>query len=638
MLAGLGAFYQFERGHMNYRFLSCTGWLLALLLSAPWTLASELALETVSATETADRPEHVADRYGMTFDAEQLTSGGVFEADLGTGHSVILHTLEVEERDGGTFTWRGEVHTDSGKQGLATLTVRNQRIRGRLELDRQRYLLFTDSEGQSWIDQVNPEKLPASHPEGGPPIPEESGDEAGEPIAAPQSSTYSPPTSHSHNDETNGEAEVDLLMFYTQASIDRYSDEEDLRLAMQNAVDSANTALRNSEVSNRLRLMGIYRWDDFIEDDTEGMNEGLEQFTDDPWVERLAELHSADLSALIADYSDFCGLAWLLTQYRDAWDFNYSVTAANQSCLGSQTLAHELGHNMGLRHNPDNAENPDNSIEEFAFGHFVEDDFQTIMTQNGACESVTSALGACRRLDNFSNPEVNDEVSDHPTGVHDERENARVLRLSMPHVQLWREPPLGLAEALGDPEGEYLTSGDSRWTVQDEVLFEDRPVAISGPVFGDEESVLTLVHASSEDFGVRFGARSFEAGARGVLEVRTENGVRKVIEGLTTDWETFEVGVPADTDELRWVWRAESGADAAEVGQALLKMEATGVEVEMEESAEESSSSGSDSILGCSLSGPGARDPVFPLLAAFALLGLLLSRSARRRSASCARS
>lgn len=551
--------------------IGCTGLFFLTLLFSLSTPAEEPRVMTPdSATETEPRQEHVADRHAVSVDFTVLREGGSMVAQPGTGHHLTFVTVDVEERGDKAFAWRGEVYDGNGEKGIATLTVQNHRIRGRLELDGQRYLFFTDSDGQTWMDRLDPEAIPHSHPEGGPlRAPESSDEESSQTMTL--SSQEQPPRSQSHNEDEGDGAEVDVLLFYSQASIDRYSDEQDLRLAIRNAVDATNTALMNSELSSRVRLLGIYRWDEFDENDTEGMDEGLEEFTHDDWVEGLSELHSADLSALIADYDDFCGLAWLLTQYRSSWDFSFSVTAANQSCLGGQTLAHELGHNMGLRHNPDDANNKENSIEDFAFGHFRDDEFQTIMTQNGACD--TPPVTFCRRIDNFSNPEVDDEVSGHPTGVHDERENARVLRLSMPHVETWREPPLTLAEALGDAESDYRTSGDGVWTVQDEVQFEGQPTAISPPVFGEEESRLALVHRNAGEFTVSFRSRSFESGAQGVLEVRTEDELLKELNELTTQWATFEVDVPEEAEELRWVWRADSEADANEVGQALLSLE-----------------------------------------------------------------
>ena len=46
--------------------------------------------------------------------------------------------------------------------------------------------------------------------------------------------------------------------------------------------------------------------------------------------------------------SEYCGLAWVLGGGFGDADYGFSVI--NARCQGSLSLAHQLGHNMGLHH------------------------------------------------------------------------------------------------------------------------------------------------------------------------------------------------------------------------------------------------------------------------------------------------
>jgi hypothetical protein len=86
----------------------------------------------------------------------------------------------------------------------------------------------------------------------------------------------------------------------------------------------------------------------------------------------------------------------------------YAFSVVARLCAtGNYTFGHELGHNMGLKHDRIN----DNSPGVFAHSHgYVDDlhDFRDIMGTQASCPS-------CIRRQNFSNPNVN--FNGHPTGV-----------------------------------------------------------------------------------------------------------------------------------------------------------------------------------------------------------------------------
>src|SRR5262249_35151376 len=135
-----------------------------------------------------------------------------------------------------------------------------------------------------------------------------------------------------------------------------------------------------------------------------------------------------DLSALIINQTDFCGLA-------DAIMANASTAYAvvHYGCAtGYYSFAHELGHLMGARHDPAN----DSTTTPFAYGHGYQQTatsptWRTIMPYN--CPSN------CTRLQYWSNPSVT--YDNRPMGTAPTNDNARVLNATATTVAAFNSPP-----------------------------------------------------------------------------------------------------------------------------------------------------------------------------------------------------
>ncbi|CAM9202055.1 unnamed protein product, partial [Discosporangium mesarthrocarpum] len=57
---------------------------------------------------------------------------------------------------------------------------------------------------------------------------------------------------------------------------------------------------------------------------------------------------------LIKGDGSFCGVGYIMPSDSSAFESQgYSVVAVN--CIGLQTMAHEMGHNMGADHNQESA-------------------------------------------------------------------------------------------------------------------------------------------------------------------------------------------------------------------------------------------------------------------------------------------
>ena len=132
----------------------------------------------------------------------------------------------------------------------------------------------------------------------------------------------------------------------------------------------------------------------------------------------LREKSGADLVHLVATSNDVCGVAYLMSELSPRYEaVAFGLTA--HSCGGS-TFAHELGHNLSLRH--DRYVDPSNSPYAYSHGYVNQRAFdqdargtqrwRTIMAYSLQC----SAAGfQCPRLLRYSNPDQSH--LDDPLGV-----------------------------------------------------------------------------------------------------------------------------------------------------------------------------------------------------------------------------
>jgi peptidyl-Asp metalloendopeptidase len=185
---------------------------------------------------------------------------------------------------------------------------------------------------------------------------------------------------------------------------------------IQLAIAETNVGYRNSGVPITLRLAGWYTTSYVTAD----FNTDLDRFTGQA-DGFLDEFHArrdqigADVNVLlIRDPAyQYCGLAWLNASAAHA----FSVTD-HRCATGNYTFAHEIGHNQGAHHDPDNSTN-----SYFSYGHGYPQPthgWRTIMAY--AC----SGGQACPRINAWSTPQrYRDRV---PMGNRNRSDNARVLR------------------------------------------------------------------------------------------------------------------------------------------------------------------------------------------------------------------
>jgi hypothetical protein len=200
----------------------------------------------------------------------------------------------------------------------------------------------------------------------------------------------------------------DLLVVYTPAARQRYG-QATLESMVQNAVQAANQAYRNSGIAISLSLVGLK---EVAYDESGDMKSSLRvlQGRNDGKLEDVHVLRDrvgADIVTLIAEDSDSCGIAWSM-RGKNAGAASTAFNVVNAGCLSNQSLAHEIGHNQGNMHDRDSTTNTGAFAYSFGYRRCAADGggFRDVMSY--ACKGVA-------RVARFSSPSLS--YNGQPMGV-----------------------------------------------------------------------------------------------------------------------------------------------------------------------------------------------------------------------------
>ncbi len=219
-------------------------------------------------------------------------------------------------------------------------------------------------------------------------------------------------------------AEMDLLVVYSRKAAkdffrrydlgDRFSNKNRaIKAYIQLAVAVANTAFLNSEVDIHLRLVKArpigYRGEVDSSRDLANLRHPDDGVIDK--VHRWRDQYGADfVSLVVKEFEEgIGGRAYLVPPSPDAAERLFSVVEYDN--LWSFTLAHEIGHNMGLAHDRDN-DSTSPFAKAYRYSHGYQDPvggFVTVMAYFEGCEECLW------RIPHFSNRRVTWQGA--PTGL-----------------------------------------------------------------------------------------------------------------------------------------------------------------------------------------------------------------------------
>jgi hypothetical protein len=227
---------------------------------------------------------------------------------------------------------------------------------------------------------------------------------------------------------------IDVLVVYTAAARTTAGGKSAIEGQITAAIAAANASYGNSRINARLNLL-MQTETDYVSSDF-GTDLGRLAASNDgqlDWVHALRDTIGADMVAMVRVDGEYCGIAYLMySNGPESQDIPFSVTALG--CLSNQTLAHELGHNMGCCHaSGDGGGCTGGGLWSYSLGW-------RFNGQSGSQFRTIMAYAPGNRIDYFSNPRVNYDA--RPTGVTigqaNEADNATTINDTWPTISGFR--------------------------------------------------------------------------------------------------------------------------------------------------------------------------------------------------------
>ncbi|HNG94023.1 MAG TPA: Ser-Thr-rich GPI-anchored membrane family protein, partial [Acidobacteriota bacterium] len=231
---------------------------------------------------------------------------------------------------------------------------------------------------------------------------------------------------------------------------------------VQNAVDAANAAYLNSQVTARLRLVQATEVN-YAE--TPDFFQMLEWVRTDPTVAARRNACQADLVSMLVNNTSLGGRGYLMQSGNIGPAFEaYAFSVVCWYYASSYyVLAHEVGHNLGCHH--DVANTTEQGAYPFSYGQYYSGIYRTVMAYDNGCQ--------CPMYAGFSNPNLT--FQNLPTGIVNQTDNAQTINQTAPIAANFRGPggtipSLTLAAPNG---GETLMAGTAVqivWTTTTDYL------------------------------------------------------------------------------------------------------------------------------------------------------------------------
>jgi peptidyl-Asp metalloendopeptidase len=351
----------------------------------------------------------------------------------------------LEKPAKGHRAWVGKVEGNPGS--ILTLGLARGQITGFLTYGSETWEILPQ-EGKHLIYRVDSETLPTEEPE-----------VYFKDLATPSASADAVAAAE-------GGSVIDLLVVYTTKA-KTATGQATLESRIVNAVAAANQAYQNSAINITLNLVGLQELPGYTETgDMQATLNAIRSSTDGIMddVHPLRDKVGADVVSLVSEDTSSCGIAGVMTTVSTAFASG-AFNVVKTSCLSQHTLAHEIGHNQGNKHDRANATSQ--GAYPYSYGYRV-----CNLTDGTGFRSVMSySCTNAPRVTQFSNPDV--LYKGHPTGIDYETDpansadNARSMNNTASTVAAFRKNPSEVAPAIPSNLEAIAISADTvslKWT------------------------------------------------------------------------------------------------------------------------------------------------------------------------------
>lgn len=334
-----------------------------------------------------------------------------------------------------SYAWEGRVYSGTSKEGeIGTVSLIHHAggvVTGSITLGMDRYLITPLAHGYVALSEMDLKRFDA---EGAAPVvPKEAGvtvpPDPQQMHEAPQPAPRPAPQERSMNASTTEctPHKQKVLVVYDYEVPLTYPN---MGAVVSQLIQDANAAYWNSDSYYYAHLVAVHHQAiDLPHNDN--YTTMLTTLRGNSTVNQLRLQYKADLVVYLSENlwsnGSVTGAAY---QYAGS-SYGYSVSNISNSLIG-YTFAHEIGHNQGAHHHPDDP-NTYNANFSYGYGHRF-NGYSTVMAYRPSGET---------RIRHFSNPSVSYQGS--PTGTS-ARDNARVLRTTRKVIADYMVPDeLGLS-------------------------------------------------------------------------------------------------------------------------------------------------------------------------------------------------